>query len=260
MSMWQYALSNYPVYLLVLLRMAGFIGTSPFLSMQAWPAPAKVGLAAFTALWVAPTLHVTVPNPFTNAGVFVVDALTETVTGMFLGMVASMMVSAVTIAGQAFDIDIGFSSAVLFDPSAGASVGISSSFLSWIFTVFFLGIGGLDGLMLALMKSYQFIPLGVLYFPSNTWSVLSAILGLAMTIGIQMVAPMLVAMLLSDLTFALLSRAVPQMNVFIVGFPAKLFVGLTLFAAVMPGVVYVMNQLFQVMFAQLNGVLLWLGG
>lgn len=260
MSMWEFAVAHYPIYLLVLLRMVGFIGTSPFLSMRSWPAFAKIGLAAFTALWVAPTLHVTSPDPFSNPGTFVVDALKETVTGMFLGIVASMMVSAITVAGQIFDIDIGFASAVLFDPSAGAAVGISSSFLSWMFTVYFLGIGGLDGLMLALMKSYHFIPFATLFFPPDTIKVLSSVLGLTMTIGIQMVAPMLVAMLLSDMTFALLSRAVPQMNVFVVGLPAKLFVGLTLFAAVMPGVVYVMNQLFQSMFQQLDGVLVWLGG
>lgn len=255
-----FVLSHLPLYLLVLMRIAGFIGTAPILSTRVWPMWTKVGLAALTALWVAPTLHVSVPNPAQNPGMFIADALRETATGMFLGFVASILISAVTIAGQVFDVQIGFSSAVLFDPAAGESIGLTASFLTWVFTMYFLGIGGLDGLLLTFMNSYNFIPCATWILPTDAGVVLSHIMGVMMTVGIQLVAPLLVALLLSDVTFALLSRAVPQMNVFVVGMPAKLFVGLSLFAIVMPGTVYVMGQLFQEMFQELSGVLSWLGG
>lgn len=260
MTMLTYAVNHVDLYLLVLMRIAGFIGTAPVLSTRVWPMWAKVGLAGCTALWMAPTIHGSVPSSFTEPGAYLLDALRETATGMFLGMIANLIVSAVTVAGQAFDVQIGFSSAVLFDPQVGTSMGLSASLLTWIFTMYLLGIGGLDGLLLSMMNSYRFIPLAGWHLPTDTPHVLAELMGVMMSIGLQMVAPLLVALLMSDITFALLSRAVPQMNVFVVGLPAKLFVGLGVFAGIMPGVIYVMNQLFSALFQQMNGIFNWLGG
>jgi flagellar biosynthetic protein FliR len=237
-----------------------FIALSPVLSIKIWPAWAKVGLAVFVALLVTPGIHATVPDPFADPGNYIVTALQETMVGMLLGLTASMIVSAISVAGQMFDLQIGLSSATLFDPQAGQSTGVTSSFLSMLFTLYFLGMNGLDGMLLAVMNSYQYVPLGHFHLPSDTWSVLTHLLGLVMVLGIQMIAPLLAALLLTDLTLALVSRAVPQMNVFVVGLPAKLFVGLTLFALVMPGIVYVFGTVFHDLFTQVDSLLQWMGG
>lgn len=260
MTMEAFALNHYSLFLLVLMRVVAFVAVAPILSTRVWPMWTKLGLAAFTALWMAPTLHTTVPDAVLNPGMFIVDALREAIVGIFLGIVANILIAAISVAGQAFDVQIGFSSAVLFDPALSTSMGITSSFLNWTFMMYFLGVGGLDGLLLTLMDSYQFVPIATWHLPHDAGAVLTSMMGVAMTLGVQLVAPLLVAMLLSDITFALLSRAVPQMNVFVVGLPAKLFAGLSLFAIVMPGAVYVMNRIFQSVFQELSSVLTWLGG
>ncbi|WDM02769.1 flagellar biosynthetic protein FliR [Alicyclobacillus cycloheptanicus] len=255
-----FAINHYATYLLVLLRMAAFIGASPVLSLQSWPVYGKIGLAGFVALVVAPGLTAAVPSPFDDPGGYVVDALKETVVGMLMGFVATLMFAAVDVAGQLFDIQIGYSSATVFDPQSGVSTGLSSSLLSLLFTLYFLGVGGLDGMVLAMMHSYEFVGLGQFVFPANTWKFLLSAMGMMMSIGLQFAAPLLAALLLTDVTFAFLSRAVPQMNVFVVEFPAKLFVGLALFAIAMPGTVYLFSQLFGALFNELNTLLQWLRG
>jgi flagellar biosynthetic protein FliR len=258
--MFEFALNHYDVFLLIVLRTVGFIGMSPVLSVKLWPVWAKVGLAVFVAMMIAPGIHSAVPDPFSDSGNYIVMALQETMVGMILGFAATMIMSAISVAGQLFDVQIGFSSATLFDPQSGQSSGLTGSFLSMLFTLFFLGLNGLDGMLLAVMNSYKYIPVGHFILPNGAWAVLTHLLGLVMVLGIQLAAPLLVALLLTDITFALLSRAVPQMNVFVVGLPAKLYVGLSLFAIIMPGIVYAFGTIFHDLFTQVNTLLQWLGG
>jgi flagellar biosynthesis protein FliR len=193
-------------------------------------------------------------------GLYLVLALKETVVGMLMGFMATLIFSAASMAGQAFDLQIGFSSATLFDPAAGQATGLSNTFLSLLFTLYFLGVDGLDGLLLGLMKSYDYIGLGAFVAPASAWGFFTHVVTFTMVLSIQLGAPLIVALLLTDVTFAFLSRAVPQMNVYFVGQPAKLFVGLTVFAAVMPGVVYLFGVIFQNVFAEMDALLRWLGG
>lgn len=258
--MLEFAVNHYATFLLIILRTVAFIALSPVLSIRIWPASAKLGLGVFVALLVTPGIHASIPNPFTDPGNYIVAAVGETMIGMFLGFVATMMVAALDIAGQLFDMQIGFSSAQLFDPSVGQVSTLSGTFLSILFTLYFLGLNGLDGLLLGVMNSYQYIPLGHFWLPHDAWTVLTHLLGLVMVLGIQICAPLLAALLLTDVTFALLSRAVPQMNVFVVGLPAKLYVGLALFAIIIPGIVYVFGILFHNLFGEVDTLLHWLGG
>lgn len=255
-----FAINHYAVFLLVLLRMAGFIGASPLLSFRSWPNTAKLGLAVFVSLLVAPQVVQAVPSPLTDPAAYVIYALRESVVGLLMGFVATLMFAALDFAGQLFDIQIGFSSATVYDPQFGVSTGLSSSFLSLLFTLYFIGVGGLDGMALAMMNSYQFVALGHLVLHADGTDFLLHAAGLMMTIGFQFAAPLLAALLLTDVTFAFLSRAVPQMNVFVVEFPAKLMVGLAIFAIAMPGIVYLFSQLFALLFGQMNLLLQWLRG
>jgi flagellar biosynthetic protein FliR len=258
--MYIYAVNHYAAYLLVLLRVVAFIGVSPVFSVRAWPVWAKLGLASFVALWLTPTVAKSVPDPFAAPDQYVALALKESIVGMLLGFLVTMVFSATSVAGQLFDLQIGFSSATLFDPAVAQATGLSNSFLSILFTLYFLGLNGLDGLLLGLMHSYDYVALGAFTPPESGWKTFTHLLTLTMALGIQICAPLLVALLLCDVTFAFLSRAVPQMNVFVVGQPAKLFVGLTVFAGVMPGVVYLFGLVFRTLFSQMDAVLRWLGG
>ncbi|MCL6515623.1 flagellar biosynthetic protein FliR [Alicyclobacillus sp.] len=259
--MWAFAIDHYPLYLLVLLRVVAFIAVSPVMSVRFWPAWAKLGLAAFTALWMTPAISgAPAVNPWTDPGRFIDLALRESVTGILLGFVATAVVAAVSIAGQVFDLQIGFTSGALFDPSSGQTSGVTGGLLSALFTLYFLGLNGLDGLMLACMNSYRFVGLGALHLPDLSWAMFARLLDVVMALAIQLCAPLLAALVLTDVTFALLSRAVPQMNVFVVGLPAKLFVGLGLFAVVMPAMVDGFGRLFAQLFLQVDGMLRGLGG
>ncbi len=255
-----YALSHVELYFLILLRMVAFVGASPVMSLRAWPVWAKLGLAAFVAMIVVPTIHSLAPSAFTQPGQYILDALLETLIGLLLGFLGTLVFSALTIAGQMSDVQIGFSSAQLFDPGTSQVSGLTGGFHSMLFTLYFLGLNGLDGLLLTIMDSYRFVPVGDFHLPAGSWQLLVHLLGMVMVIAVQLAAPLLVALLLTDITFALLSRAVPQMNVYVVGLPAKLFVGLAIFTVSMPGVIYIFGRLFNLLFSQMASLLQFIGG
>jgi flagellar biosynthesis protein FliR len=258
--MLSYLITHYEVFFLVLLRVVAFVGASPIVSIQSWPVWAKLGLSVFVSMLIAPTVVTKIPDAMSQPGLYILTAILETATGLLLGFIATMIFSVITIAGQLVDIQIGFSSATLFSPGSSQPTGLSASFYSALFSLFFLGMNGLDGLLLSIMSSYHFVAMGHFRLPAGSWQLMTSLFGVIMSMGVEMVAPLLTALLLTDMTFAFVSRAVPQMNIYSVGMPGKLLVGLTMYIVGMPGVIYGFNRVFTLLFSQLQGVLQFLGG
>lgn len=256
-----YILGHFDLFVLVSLRLIAFVAASPLMSTTSWPTWAKIALAFGLAYVVAPMMpEGGVPDVVNNPGTFIVDGATEAVTGLLLGFLATLIFSAISIAGQVVDIQIGFSMAQVMAPGSTTSMGVLGNIYNMLFTLYFLGMGGLDGLMLLILHSFSVIPIGQFHLPSNWPGTLLHLTGLVMSLSVELAAPLLVTLFLSDVTFAFLSRAVPQMNVFVVGAPVKIFAGLAMFAIVMPGTVYIFNQIFLFMFDQLQVVLQAIGG
>ncbi|GGI94622.1 flagellar biosynthetic protein FliR [Alicyclobacillus cellulosilyticus] len=247
-------------FILVLLRMASFVAASPVFSLRVWPAWAKAGFAAFCAVLVVPEVSAQPVPPFAQAGRFLGDAAAEVVTGLLLGTAASVVFTAAQMAGQLLDIQIGYAAAALFDPVQGQASGPLANWTTILFTLYFLGVGGLDGLVLAALHSYDWVPLGGWRVRAGGVPLVTSILGLAMTGAVEAAAPTLAALLLLDVTFAFLSRAVPQLNVFVVSLPVKLLLGLGFCAATVPALVFTFDAGFRALLQALDAMLRWMGG
>lgn len=253
-------LQHFDLFLLVSLRVLAFVAASPLTSMSVWPSWAKIALAFGVSYVVVPMVSVSVPNIFRSPGAFVVDGTIEVIIGLLLGFIATLIFSAIAIAGQIADIQIGFGLSQVLSPGQTAPMGIFANFYNLLFTLYFIGMGGLDGLMLSVLHSFQVIPVSSLHLPSQWPGMLLQLMAMVMALGVELSAPLLAALFLSDITFAFLSRAVPQMNVFVVGLPVKVFAGLTIFALMMPGVIYVFHRLFMFLFQQMQSMLQAIGG
>jgi flagellar biosynthetic protein FliR len=257
--MLEFALNHLSVSLLVLCRAAAFVGSAPVLATRSWPIPAKVGLAALLALSVAPGVHQPVPSPWLDPGAFLLQALAETLVGFALGFLASLVFSALSLAGGIIDLQAGFALGGWFEPGY-AVTGVTGGLLQALFTLYFLGLGGLDGWMLVLMHSYQWVPLGHLQWPGSIADGWARLLGVVTGLAVELCAPVLAALLLTDLTLAFVSRAAPQVNVFVAGLPLKLLVMLLVLALAMPSATYVFGRLFQTAFQSTDAWLRAMGG
>ncbi|TDY50493.1 flagellar biosynthetic protein FliR [Alicyclobacillus sacchari] len=253
-------LQHFDLFVLISLRTVAFIAASPLTSIRAWPTWAKIGLAFSLSYVAVPNVPGNVPDVMQNPGAFVLDGTLEAFVGLLLGFLATWIFSAISIAGQLIDMQIGFSMASLLAPGSGVQAGLIGNLYNLLFTLYFVGMGGLDGMMLTILQSFATIPVDHAHLPGNWPGMLLQLMGLVMALGVEIALPVLAALFLSDVTFAFLSRAVPQMNVFVVGLPVKLFAGLAMFAVVMPGTVYLFNQVFMLLFREMQSFMRVLGG
>jgi flagellar biosynthesis protein FliR len=170
------------------------------------------------------------------------------VEGMLVGLgfafgLAALM-AAVESAGAMIDVVSGFSYGELINPLSGESAAVMARFYSLVGTLIFLMIGGDAWTLRGISRTFQLVPLteGPQLFSliGGAEQVFSGVLLAALEIA----GPVLVALLITDVAFGVVSRVVPQLNVFAVGFPAKVAVALLVAGASLPFVAnWISNQL-----------------
>ncbi|MNJ63453.1 Flagellar biosynthetic protein FliR [compost metagenome] len=130
----------------------------------------------------------------------------------------------------------------------------------YIFSVLvFLGMNGHHHLIDAVIRSYNWIPLDNELFQVIYRGDLSEFLirtfSNAFLLSFQIAAPLVVSLFLTDVALGFLARAAPQFNVFVIGIPLKIIVGLVVLLLLVPSFTYAFEQLFAVLFKSLQGLL-----
>ena len=232
------ALTEVLGFLLVVCRVGGLFVLAPGFSATMIPNRIKLMLAMALALAMMPiAVHgQTVPL---NAGDYVMLMLKELGVGLIFAFPMALVGAAVQAGASLLDTLIGFSFSSVLDPVNNQQVAILGQFYS-LFAVLVLLMSGGDHIMIeGIGASYRALPITA--YP-HIGAVTSGALGAfaqVWVIGLEIAAPVLVALVITDAAIGLVSRAVPQMNVFVVGMPAKILVGMTVIAATLP---FVSNQ------------------
>ncbi len=243
-------------FLLVFVRCLSFFGVGPLLSDKRIPAPVKALAALATAFALFPTVdaHGWVLER-TLLG-FALMMAREVLLGAALGLVASLVFAGVQMAGSMIGIQMGLSIASVFDPNSSEQVSMIGDFEGLFAVLLFLLADGHHFLLRALAASLTRLPPGG-GLPLNALA--AALVPMAGTVfltAIQVGAPILGALFLTDAALGFVARAVPQMNVFIIGIPVKIGVGLVLLVVTAP----LFAQLLAWHFGRMEGQILTLMG
>jgi flagellar biosynthetic protein FliR len=190
------------------------------------------GVSAIFLLALAGVLASTeglLPYRPSGVGSFVLAVLAETLTGAVMGFALQCVFAAVSMAGQILDLQLGLSMGAMFDPvTRSRSPVLGSLFSMFAVAVFF----GLDG-HLALLQGFAFaareLPPGAWWFLASPGP-LVALFGSVFVLAVTLIAPALAFMLLLEVVLAVVSRALPQFNIFFVGLPVKIMAGLAVLA------------------------------
>lgn len=232
------ALTEVLGFLLVVCRVGGLFVLAPGFSATMIPNRIKLMLAMALALAMMPiAVHgQTVPL---DAGDYVMLMLKELGVGLIFAFPMALVGAAVQAGASLLDTLIGFSFSSVLDPVNNQQVAILGQFYS-LFAVLVLLMSGGDHIMIeGIGASYRALPITA--YPHIGGLTSGALTSFAQVwaIGLEIAAPVLVALVITDAAIGLVSRAVPQMNVFVVGMPAKILVGMTVIAATLP---FVSNQ------------------
>jgi len=232
---------------LVLVRMVSFLAASPLFSLRNIPQRVKIGICLGLTALVTPQVNLTdfsLPQGYVE---LISMVLTETITGLTAGIGASMVFSVFRMAGQYLDLHIGFAAAQLFDPMSVEHNTLLAQFLYMLGIVLLFSLDAHHFLLMALAKSFQVIPLGRLISPEVTVLRLMQIFGLSVTYALRIAFPVIVVLFLFDLGLGFISRAVPQFNVLMAGFPLKIFVGVLGVSLALPVLGSVVGAVFEIM-------------
>lgn len=244
----------FPAFLLVLCRITAFFVAAPVLSSRNVPNTFKIGLAFFISVIVF--LTVGFDTRVTADAFYLLAVLREILAGLLIGFTANLFFMAVQTSGTLMDMQIGFGIANIVDPLTGASAPLLGNLKYMLAILVFLSMNGHHYLLAAIMDSYQWLPLdNALYSRIASGGIADFLVRTfadTFRIALQISAPIVVAMVLTDAGLGLLARTAPQYNIFVVGIPVKLLAGLALLVVLIPGFGALFQMLFDQMFRALD--------
>lgn len=250
-------LQAFPVFLLIFCRVTSFFVIAPLISSRNVPTRFKVGLATMVAILVYLSYGTAQTASFD--GEYVLLIIREILIGLLLGYAAYMIIIAIQIAGAILDIQIGFGMATVFDPTTGAVTPLTGNFKYMIAMLMFLSMNGHHRLLDAIVYSYNWVPIDndlfVKIYDGSIMEFLLRAFAMVMVVAFQMAAPIVVALFLTDVGLGFLAKTAPQFNIFVIGVPIKIIVGLILLLLLMPSLTYIFDHLFSLMAESMQGFL-----
>ena len=212
------------IALLLSVRVAAATAFTAVLGPTTLPGPVRVLLAAGLGLLLAGAMGVRAP-PADSVISLGVAAVREVLIGAALGAGFLIAYAATQVAGRVLDTQMGFGVASLFNPSAGTLSPLTGTVLGMAAVSIFLAMDGHHALIRALALSVETSPPGT-DGPLLAWRNLIPQAGIMFVYGLAFAAPLMSALLLTDIALAIFSRSMPQLNVFVLGFALKIIFGL----------------------------------
>ncbi|MGF7185986.1 flagellar biosynthetic protein FliR [Desulfitispora alkaliphila] len=251
MEVIQYWMGELEQFMFIWARIGGMFLIAPVFSGRNIPVLVKVGLSgmiAFVSMFAIPALPV--PD---HIALYAFGIAGEMLIGFIIGFFIQVFFSAIQLAGQLIDMQMGFYIVNVIDPEHGIQVPLIGHFKNLLALVIFLTIDGHHLLLQAVVNSYKFIPLaGLRIDESFVLVIIDLMRGMFIT-SLQIGAPIVGALFISSLALGIVARTVPQMNVFVVGMPAKIGAGFLMLIISLPLYVYFMSNLFGNAFSRLDG-------
>lgn len=213
--------------LLVFVRIGGLLVAAPFFRQPFLPVLLKVFLAVLLAYGLAGFVGGGLPPGVTKPLGFVVALGIEALTGLLLGFAAQFVFFAVSFAGDIMGFQMGLSMAQVFNPIEGDSSNPLGRLLSLFFLLLFVLLDGPHHLFRGLALSFEVVPLAGAHLAAGGPLLLEWTGGLFAS-ALRLAAPFMVTLFLIDVALGVFARVVPQADLFSLGLPLKLFVGLAL--------------------------------
>ena len=224
---------NLIIFVLVMGRLSGMIATAPFFSTIQAPMQTKAILVFMIAFLMYPMVAASTPDFVSShvidLPVLMVLMLKEVLIGAIIGFCANIIFVGVQMAGQILSMQMGLSISNILDPVTQQSVPVLGQFYMFLASLTFIFINGHLWLFSGIYNSYKAVPINydfmftgtfvekIIYFTSQLFNV-----------AFEIIVPIYAVLIIIALVLGLMSKALPQMNVFMVALPLKIYIGIAL--------------------------------
>lgn len=217
-----------------LIRVSGFCMVAPIIGTALVPPRVRLLLSLLIVMMLAPHLNIPPQGDFLSPS-SVIIAAQQLLIGIGLALFLQMLLQAFVMFGQIAAMQMGLGFASLNDPINGVSVTVVAQFYLMLVTLLFLGIDGHLVMIDVLAESFRTLPIGADIGPDR----LHVLVGWASWMfgaGLLMALPAVAALLIVNCTLGVITRAAPQLNIFAIGFPLMLVLGILILWASMTNV------------------------
>ena len=239
-------------FLWPLVRVSAFLLAGPFFSLAAVNFRIRVAVVLIITWMIYPLVDVPDIDPFSFAAV--TGIMHEVFVGGLMGLTLQIVIAALVVAGQAIAGSMGLSMANMIDPNLGSVPSLAQFFLI-IGTLLFLSLGGHLIMISVLYSSFELVPIASGGF--NTDMIVSLLnWSSEIFVGAAVIAfPIMIGLLLVNALLGLISRAAPSLNVFAIGFPALIPLGLGMLLLTMTIWLEIVENLWFVGFSKINAII-----
>ena len=253
MDLYELLQGHIAAFLLMLTRISGIFLISPFFGSMNIPMFFRVGIALAMSVVLFPVVDgLGTPETPPSIIMFGAAVLGELFIGWLIGFVAYISFAAITMAGKVMDMQVGFAVVNVVDPTSGQQIPLIGSFLYNLAVIILLVTNGHHMLIAALVESFRAVPLAGLEANISLALIIANFTGTIFLTGMKIAMPITFAILLTNVGLGILSRTMPQMNIFVVGIPMQLMIGLFVLSMIMPFYVLFLDVLFNEMYGNIS--------
>ena len=254
-----FSLQQLEFFLIILIRLSGFVFTAPFFSLKKSPRSIKIGFTLMLSLVIFSVLPY---EPLEYAGVvgYAGMIIENLLCGLILGFLANVCYQIIGLAGHLIDMEIGFSMVNEFDPVTSAQVTVSGTFYEYAIMLILMVTYMHHYLIDAIIDSFKLVPVGGVTFNPLIYKVGITYIVDFFVIAFRIVLPVFGALLIVNAILAIMAKVAPQMNMFVIGMQLKVFVGMAVMLVVIELIPGVADMIFDEMFELMRMATDYFGG
>ena len=231
-------------FLLIACRVTTILMIVPIFGGRSVPAPVKIGLSLLISLIILPLALVRAIPPSDEMPVYLTLVARELLIGALIGFTVQLLFTALQAAGHIVGLQMGFSLATVVNPVTADHASLIDQFYALFAALVFFTMNGHHALIVAIQQSFDLAPVGAAGLGLPPASVLLGWGRDVFSIAARISLPIVAALLLADVAMAVIARSVPQLNVFVVGMPAKVAVAFIMLIVTVPITAVVMSRAF----------------
>jgi flagellar biosynthesis protein FliR len=232
------------VYFMIFVRLATIMATIPFFGFAAVPPIAKAGLAMMLTFVMFPFIDHAGLQVSTQIWPFVISLMNQVLIGLVIGFAADFLFVGVRYAGTLIGMDMGFGIVNVIDPQSGQQVSLVGQLKFLLATLLFIVMDGHLFLLQTIKLSFEVIPVSNHFFSVGVMEHLGNMSKEIFVTGIKLGSAALASLFVTSFMMGILARTVPQMNIFIVGFPIKITIGFVMLVVSLPFFGYAFTKVY----------------
>ncbi len=232
-------------FILILLRVSAMVVTIPVISDKAVPARFKAALCILITLIIFPLVLPKIP-PASNYPVLILmyRMAGEVMIGLIIGYAARLILAGIQMAGDMVGFQMGLSIANVIDPTTSTQVSIITELQYLVALLIFLAVDAHHVFFSAIVQSYSLLNPLTFHFSGSLMQTIFSFSQEMFVIAVKLAAPIMAVMLFTNVGLGVIARTVPQINIFIVGMPLQIAIGLIFLGLTAPMFVKLTQRYF----------------